>query len=109
MTKVCATVLYRLIEIGRDEWAPVAGLGGLGAGLAQPPHETLPHDPAQDIGQKVVLHAQIDQARQGGDGGVGVDRGDHHVTGQGRLYRDPCGLRVADFADHDHVRVLAQD
>ncbi len=33
----------------------------------------------------------------------------HQVTGQARLHGDLRGLEVADFADHHHVRVLAQD
>jgi hypothetical protein len=31
----------------------------------------------------------------------------HHVPGQRRLDRHLGGLEVADFADHDDVRVLA--
>jgi len=31
------------------------------------------------------------------------------VAGEGRLDGDFCGLPVTDFADHDDVRILAQD
>jgi hypothetical protein len=34
--------------------------------------------------------------------------GKHQVTSQSGLHRDPGGLRIADFPNHDHVRVLAQ-
>ena len=43
-------------------------------------------------------------------GGVGgVQRGQHEVAGERRLDGDPGGLHVADLADQDDVRVLAQD
>ncbi len=45
----------------------------------------------------------------GAGGGVGVERGQHQVTGQARLYRDLRGLQVTDLTDHDDVGVLAQD
>ena len=35
--------------------------------------------------------------------------GQHEVPGEGRLHGDLRGFAVADFAHHDHVRVLAQD
>ncbi len=31
------------------------------------------------------------------------------MTGQGRLYRNTCGLEVAHLAHHDDVRILADD
>src|SRR5208282_6477434 len=40
---------------------------------------------------------------------VGVNRGKHQVSGQRRLDGDLRRLRVADFADHDFVRVMAQN
>ena len=39
---------------------------------------------------------------------VGVQRGEHQVAGQGGLHGDVGRLGVADFAEHDHVRVLPQ-
>ena len=38
-----------------------------------------------------------------------MQSGEHQVTGQARLYRDLCGLQIADFPDQHHVWVLAQD
>ena len=38
-----------------------------------------------------------------------MQRGQHHVTGLRGLDRDFGGFQVADFADHDHVRILAQE
>ena len=31
------------------------------------------------------------------------------MAGQGRLHRYAGGFRVADFANHDHIGILAQD
>ena len=35
--------------------------------------------------------------------------GQHQVAGKRGLHRNLRGFQVADFADHHHVRVLAQD
>ncbi len=40
---------------------------------------------------------------------VGVQRGQHQVAGERGLDGDLRGFEVADFTDHDDVRVLAQD
>jgi hypothetical protein len=40
---------------------------------------------------------------------VRVQRREHEVTRLRRLDRDLGGLEVANFADHDDVRVLAQE
>src|SRR3546814_4715072 len=36
-------------------------------------------------------------------------RSQHQVTGERCLHRDLGSFQIADFADHDHVRVLAQN
>ncbi len=38
-----------------------------------------------------------------------MDGREHQVSGERALHRDVRGLGVADLADHDHVRILAQD
>ena len=45
----------------------------------------------------------------GAGGVVGVQRAEHQVAGQRGLDGDLRRLQVADFADHDDVRVLAQE
>ena len=40
---------------------------------------------------------------------VGVHSGEDEVAGQCRLHRDLCRFRIADFADHDLIRVVAQN
>lgn len=42
-------------------------------------------------------------------GVVCVQRGKDKMAGQRRLRRDFCRFGVADRADHDHVRILAQE
>jgi hypothetical protein len=48
------------------------------------------------------------KARDNADRVVGVDGREHQVAGERRLHRQVGGLAVADLADHDDVRVLAQ-
>src|SRR3546814_18906289 len=40
---------------------------------------------------------------------VGMQGGQHQVTSERCLHRDLGSFQIADFADHDHVRVLAQN
>ncbi len=58
---------------------------------------------------KVRLHAHIHHSDNGGGCVVGVQGGEHQVAGQRGLDSDFGGLQVAHFADHDDVRVLAQE
>jgi hypothetical protein len=55
------------------------------------------------------LDAHVDQARDGGDGVIGVQRRQHQVAGERGLQGQLGGLGVADLADQDDVGVLAQD
>ena len=59
--------------------------------------------------QEERLDAHVDQAREGAGGVVRVDRGEHEVTGERRVDRDLGRLLVADLADHDDVRILAEE
>src|ERR1044072_8076206 len=59
---------------------------------------------------KVVgLHAQAEEAADDIDDVVGVDGRKDQVAGERRLDSNLRRLVVADFADHDLVRVVAQD
>jgi hypothetical protein len=55
------------------------------------------------------LDAHVDEARDRARRVVGVQRREHEVARERGLDRDLRGLEVADLADQDHVRVLAQD
>ena len=76
---------------------------------AQPARQALRDDQADRGRDGVGLHAHVDQARQGLRRIVGMQRGEHQVAGLRRLDGDLRGLEVADLADHDDVRVLAQE
>ena len=54
-------------------------------------------------------HAQVEQARDGGDAIIGVQRGEDQVASLRGFQRNFGGFFVADFADHDDVGILAQD
>src|ERR1700730_1268101 len=93
------------------EEAPLvlARLERLLAVRAQHAHQALRQYADQARGQQERLDAHVAQTRDGAGGGVGVQRREHQVAGEARLYRDLRGLEVTDFADHDHIRILAQD
>ena len=76
---------------------------------AQAARQALRDDQTHRGRDGVGLHAHVDEARQGLRRVVGVQRGQHQVTGLRRLDGDLRGLEVADLADHDDVRVLAQE
>jgi hypothetical protein len=78
----------------------------VGADLA---HQALGEDADDGGGGQKRLDPHLHQAGQGAGGIVGVQGRKDHVTGQRRLHGDFGGFAVADLADHDDVRVLAQD
>ena len=83
-------------------------IGGL-AVAAQAARQALRDDQADRGRDGVGLHAHVHQARQGLRRVVGVQRREHQVAGLRGLDGDLRRLEVADFADHDDVRVLAQE
>ena len=80
----------------------------LRAVLADLAHQALREDADEGGGDEEVGDAEVEQARHRGRGVVGVQRGEHEVAGEGGLHRVLRRLGVADLADHDDVRVLAQ-
>ena len=48
------------------------------------------------------------QARDGVNGGVGVQRGIHLMAGHGGAQGHACGVLITDFADQDDVGILPQ-
>ena len=79
------------------------------AAVAQHPHQPLRDHRAERRLQEKALDAEIDQPRHGGGRGLGMQRRQHEMAGQRRMDGDMRGLGVADFADHDHVGVLANE
>jgi hypothetical protein len=76
---------------------------------AQAAHQALGQHAVDGGGDEVALHPHVLHADDGAGGGVGVQGGQHQVAGERRLHGDLRGLAVAHLADHDDVRVLAQD
>ena len=73
------------------------------------PHQPLRGDEPQRRRQVVRRDADVDQPRDGGGRVVRVQRREHEMAGLRGLHGDVGGLGVADFADHDHVRVLTHE
>ena len=76
---------------------------------AQHAHQPLRDERPHRCGDQERLHAHVDEARDAADGVVRVQRAEHQVPRERGADRDFRGLEVAHFADHDHVRVAAQD
>lgn len=87
----------------------VGGAVGLFAVGTDAPHQPLGDDAAQGVGDKVRLHADVHQTGNGGYGVVGVQRGQHQMSGDGGADGDRTCLAVADLAHRDNIGVLAQD
>ena len=79
------------------------------AAFADHANEPLRHD-AVESGYKVVrFDAHVDEAADNVGHVVGMDGGENQMAGERGLDGDLGGFLVADFADHDLVRVVAQD
>ena len=69
--------------------------------------QALRNDEADRRRDGVGLDAHIDQSSERLRRIVGVQSREHQVPGLRRLDGDLCGFQVADFADHDDIRVLS--
>ena len=85
------------------------GRVGLAAVGTQNAHQALGEDPDDAGAHQEWLHAHVDQAGDSARRVVGVNGGQHQVTGERCLDRDLRRLFVADLADHDDVGILAQE
>lgn len=66
-------------------------------------NESLRDHGAHRRGDQERLDPHVHQPVQPRDRFGGVQRGEHHVAGQGGLDRDPGGVDVTDLPDQDHV------
>src|SRR6185436_12150192 len=91
--------------------APLVLAGDIGflAVRVQHAHQALSENADQARGKQEGFHTHVAQTSERTDCGVGVQRGHHQVSRERGLHGDVRGFQVADFADHHHVRVLAQD
>ena len=72
-------------------------------------HQPLGHAAEQGRGDQEGLQAQVPEPDDGRHRVVGVQGGKDQMAGHRRLDRMGGGFQVADLADHDDVRILAQD
>ena len=87
--------------------APSApGAIAVGAGA---PHQPLRHHADQRGSDEKVLDAQIAQTGNRRRCVIGVQGGQDEVAGHRRLHRRARGLRIADFAHHDDVRIVPEE
>ncbi len=98
-----------MAALGTTHRVVVALRVDLAAANAQLAHEALREHAEQARTQQERLDAHVDESRHRRRGVVRVHRGEHQVTRERGLDRNLRGLEIADLADHDHVRVLAQD
>src|SRR5690242_1537010 len=96
-----------LAEAGREQHVRRQGLRLLA--VVQAAGQALGDHQSHRRGDGVGRDAHVHQARDGLRRVVGVQRGEHHVAGLRSLDADLGRFQVADLADHDHVRVLAQE
>src|SRR5258708_6363549 len=72
-------------------------------------NEPLRHDAVQRGDKVIRLDAHVDEAADDVGNVVGVDGGENEVAGECGLDGDLGGFLIADFANHDLVRVMSQD
>src|SRR6266849_1027844 len=77
--------------------------------FANEANQSLGHDAVEGRNEIVGLDAHVDETADDVGDVVGVDGSEHQVPGERGLNGDLRGFLVADFADHDFVRVVAED
>src|SRR3546814_20349874 len=75
----------------------------------EPTHQSLGDHRSQGGGKQKRFDLHVAKARDGADGVVGVDGRKDEMTGQRSLDGDVGGHAIADFADHHHGGVLAEN
>src|SRR3989344_3376327 len=94
-----------LVEEYADAVLNREGLPCSGTELA---HQPLADDRDKGRGDQIRVDAHINEARDSAGRGIGVNRREDEVAGQGRLGRKLSGLFITNLSHHDDVRVLAK-
>src|SRR5258708_2537598 len=104
---------FHVAPLLRDQPAGLQGFVGIlhfaAAMRADDAYQPLRQNAIQGGDKVVRLHAHIQEASQHVDYVIGVHSGEYQVAGQRGLDGNLRGFRVADFADHDLVRVVTQN
>src|SRR5262249_46490487 len=94
------------VQLHEDFGAGLALGAAVRADLADEP---LGHDAFDRGGDQERLDAEVAKAGDGRGGVVSVQRAEHQVAGERGLHGDLGGFQVANLADQDDVRVLAEN
>jgi hypothetical protein len=82
---------------------------GLAAMWAELAHQPLRQHAVHRRGHEIILDTHIEEPRHRRGGAVGMQGREHEMARERGLHRDLRRLKIAHFADHDDVGVLAQD
>src|SRR5258705_6472732 len=72
------------------------------------PYESLGEYAVERRDETVRVYTHMRETAQHVEYVVGVHSGEHQMSGQRRLHGNLRSFGVADFADHDFVRIVAQ-
>ena len=75
---------------------------------ANPPNEALRQNRFERGADEIRFGAEVEQPRHRADGVVRVKRREKEVSRERGLNCDAARFRIADLADHDHVRILPE-
>ena len=103
MVLSAANAQFRLERLRRR------GIVRLFAMRTQHADEALREHGFERRGDEIRLDAHVHEPGERAGRVVGVQRGENQVAGERRLHRDLRGFGVANFADENHVRVVAQN
>jgi hypothetical protein len=79
------------------------------AAIAEYSNEPLSNHGAQRRLQQEGLNAKVKQPRNGSGCGLGVQSGQHQMSGKSGMNGGMCRFAVAHLADHDHVGILSDE
>lgn len=71
--------------------------------------ESLRYDHFETGDDEERIDSEIDETLDGVDRRIGVDRGEHEMSGDGSFDCEVGRFRVADFPDHDDIRILSEE
>jgi hypothetical protein len=91
-------------KFGQGDAAAISGSIGRFAA-----DEALRDDAVNAAGELVGFDSHLEQSRQRSSGCAGMEGGDEPMAGQGGLHGEGSGGGVAHLAEHQHLRVLAEN